>query len=195
MPPLLSRVIQGPALPYKTLTLQKLSSLANLSPPPTLFVFLKPASSLSRRQNLILSIPATYGDLNAGPSPGTVVGIVFGTVGGIILILLLVYSIFGFGGNGSVISRRSISPPRRRRTTEIVDIGSSRPRSRRDAIIVEEDMTASQDGNVVEVIEELSDASPPPPRRAHSGRTSGSYRPVDPLAYGGGDSPYREYGY
>lgn len=187
MPPLLS----------KTLALQKLSSLADLRPPPSGFAFLKPASSLARRQNLILSIPATYAGLDAGPSPGTVVGIVFGTVGGIILILLVVYSIFGFDSNGSVISGRSMSPSRRRRPAEVVDIGSSRHRSRRDTVIVDEDMTPSQDGNVVEVIEELSDVSPPPrgPRRAHSGRTSGSYRPVDPLAYGGGDSPHREYDY
>jgi hypothetical protein len=174
--------------------MQKPSSLADLNPPPSVFAFLKPVSSVARRQNLILSIPATYGGLNAGPSPGTVVGIVLGTVTGIVLILLVIYSIFGLDGNGS-ITRRSVSPPRRRRTAEIVDISSSRPRSRRDAIIVEEDMTPSQDDNVVEVIEELSDVSPPPPRRAHSGRTSGSYRPAEPLAYGGGDEPYGEYDY
>jgi len=46
-------------------------------------------------------IPTTYGSINSGPSPGTVVGIVLGSVGGFLLILWLIYTCLTLGGFGS----------------------------------------------------------------------------------------------
>ncbi|KAK4692691.1 hypothetical protein P7C71_g4565, partial [Lecanoromycetidae sp. Uapishka_2] len=101
-------------------------------------------------------IPATYSGLGQGPTPGTVVGIVFGSVAGFLLILWLIYTCFNLGGNmrGSssvieeetVVRRRSRSPrrtstrrssPRRREASissrsasEVIEIQSSRTRER-----------------------------------------------------------------
>lgn len=42
-------------------------------------------------------IPTTYGSINRGPSPGTVVGIVLGSVGGFLLLLWLFYTCANMG--------------------------------------------------------------------------------------------------
>ena len=56
-----------------------------------------------RRQSLTGSndaiIPTTYGQLNSGPAPSTVVGIVLGSVGGFLLILWLIYTCATLGGD------------------------------------------------------------------------------------------------
>jgi hypothetical protein len=154
--------------------------------------------SLIKRQSII-SIPTSYSSLNAGPSPGVIVGIVLGSVAGFLLALWLLYSCFGSGfvtvDEGSVVvrerkrSRRTSS----RRASETVEVRRERPRTPVvERVIVEETRetrVAGSDGsgsNEVVVIEEHS-----PPRRSKSKRESG-YRPVDPLAYAGGDRPIRE---
>ncbi|KUJ17216.1 uncharacterized protein LY89DRAFT_73945 [Mollisia scopiformis] len=54
------------------------------------------------RQNSNPSIiPTTYGSINSGPAPGTVVGIVLGSVGGFLLLLWLIYTCLSLGGWGS----------------------------------------------------------------------------------------------
>ncbi len=58
---------------------------ASVAPPET-----RDALALFGRQVTTL-VPATYGGLNAGPDPGTVVGITLGSVGGFILIVYFVY--------------------------------------------------------------------------------------------------------
>jgi hypothetical protein len=107
------------------------------------------------------------------------------------------------GSRRSTVSRsRSNRPPGGRRIVEeeIVEV-RERPHSRRrsdlvddeddEVVVIEEEATTgTYSDDVVEVEEEESSVatSPRPPRRRGTG---GSYRRVDPLAYGGGDEPYR----
>lgn len=173
--------------------------------------------NLQKRYTTI-SIPSTYGRLNSGPQPGTVVGIVLGAVGSIVLVFYLTFLALNPGGlaRGSTSSitdeevvvrgsRRTPSSSRRR--GEIIEVIEERDSHRRrpsrrapDRVVVEESVTdtttsgtgMSERGNVVEVIEEessgVSSASPAPPRRARSYRSG--IRTVDPYEYGGGS----EYG-
>jgi hypothetical protein len=57
-----------------------------------------PSFALFKRQQTSSStpeiIPTTYGNLNSGPPPGTVVGIVLGSVAGFLLLLWLFYTCF-----------------------------------------------------------------------------------------------------
>jgi hypothetical protein len=156
---------------------------------------------LLRRQSMI-SVPTSYSSLNSGPSPGTVVGIVLGSVAGFLILLWLLYSCFGSGfvsiDEGSVIVRERKRSHRTssHRASETVEVRRERPRTPAvERIIVEERRESrpapvvSSDGSrsdEVVVIEEHS-----PPRRSKSKRDSG-YRTVDPLAYAGGDRPMRE---
>src|SRR5947209_20411112 len=55
--------------------------------------------SLARRQTQILAIPTTYNGLSSGPPPGTVVGIVLGSVVGVLLIIWLIYTCTLASGN------------------------------------------------------------------------------------------------
>ncbi len=161
-------------------------------------------SSLVPRQNTI-AIPASYSNLTGGPSPGTVVGIVIGSVGGFLLIIYLLYSISGNNRAGSVSSESVVVHERRKSTrasssrrhshSETVEVRSAPSRPVVERVVMQErvvrpevvrsESTRSGDDEVV-VIEEHS-----PPRRSKSKRDSG-YRTVDPLAYGGGDRPLRE---
>lgn len=50
------------------------------------------------------TIPGEYPGLNAGPDPGTVVGITLGSVGGFLLLLWLVYTCLQIGGRGDTVS-------------------------------------------------------------------------------------------
>jgi hypothetical protein len=123
-----------------------------------------------------------------------VVGIVLGTVGGILLLLWLFYTCFSLAGGGEIVEREEIvrrdsRSPRRASVTrsEILEVRSPpRRASRRDTIVVEETRTrtrspAERDDDIVEVIEEHS----PPPRRERSERLRG-YRTVDPREFAGG---------
>lgn len=99
------------------------------------------------------TVPGNYPDLNAGPDPGTVVGIVLGSVGGFLLLLWLVYTCLQLGGRGdtvssygteSVVTRKSRrrhsrhhhhrSPGRR----ETVEIRTSRVVPPPERVVVEE---------------------------------------------------------
>ncbi|MCJ1301417.1 hypothetical protein MMC08_004217 [Hypocenomyce scalaris] len=167
-------------------------------------------NSLLRRQTVV-AIPATYANLNTGPAPGTVVGIVLGSVGGFLLLLWLIYTCFNRGGGGSrsvvteeeVVRRRSRSPRRRSRSsagvTEVSEV--SRPRSaappprrdsgRRETIIIEETRRAPAVEREDDIVEVIEDHSPPRRNRRGSQRQTG-YRTVDPGVYGGGDRPIRK---
>ncbi|KAJ5658775.1 uncharacterized protein N7484_002424 [Penicillium longicatenatum] len=166
------------------------------------------SSNLQKRYSTI-SIPSTYGGLN-GPPPGTVAGIVLGSVGGVVLILYLTFLALNPGGLARGVSssvdeevvatgRRGPSLRRHGDTIEVVEERDRRDSYRRrpsprdrddDRIVVEESMTgtATSDGrDVVEVFEEESSAvssvSTRPPRRARSHRSG--VRTIDPLDYGG----------
>ncbi|MCJ1322173.1 hypothetical protein MMC15_007519 [Xylographa vitiligo] len=166
---------------------------------------IRTVSSIVRRQQGVFPIPASYAGLNAGPDAGTVVGITLGSVAGFLLVLWLIYTCFNMGngmGNGAivaeeVVSRRSLSPPRARRSrpsrtrspsrSEMSEVRSPPRRERRETVIIEETRRpAEREDDIVEVIEEHS-----PPRRVRSQRVSG-YRTVDPDAYGGGERPLRK---
>ncbi|KAL1856630.1 hypothetical protein Plec18170_003600 [Paecilomyces lecythidis] len=153
-------------------------------------------SSLVRRQTQVVSIPATYGGLNAGPSPGVVAGIILGSVGGFLLLLYIIYTAVAWNNSRFNITEEDIvvqrSPSHRRRSREVVEVVRSRspPRSRHhhDRIVVDESVTTQTEDDVVEVIEEASSVEPAPRRSRRSG---GSYRTVDPYEYGGGQAPPR----
>ena len=171
-------------------------------------------SSMFRRQVQPSIIPTTYSGLNAGPVPGTVVGIVFGSVAGFLLVLWLIYSIFMAQGWNStsveeevVVSRRRSRSPRRssprrssprrppssRSHSEVIEVSRQRspPRreTRRETVIVEETRRpAPRDDDIVEVIEEHS----PPRRVRRESRRESGYRTVDPEAFGGGNRPLRK---
>ena len=171
-------------------------------------------SVLNRRQVNPSIIPSTYSGIDSGPSPGTVVGIVFGTVGGFLLLLWLLYTCFNLGGTSGafyeeeIIRRRSRSPrrqPSSRSRSEVIEVQrqrsprrdpSPRREPRRETIIIEETRRPAleREDDIIEVIEEHS-----PVRRSRrgSGRESGgagSYRIVDPDAFGGGSRPPRKVG-
>jgi len=188
-------------------------NLNTIEEPPSNSIFLSKrasfiSSDLSSRYTTV-SIPASYGGLDKGPAAGTVVGIVLGSVGGVVIILYLTFLALNPGGiarGGSGISssideevvvRGSRRPGSSRRSDmiEVVEERGSRPRSYRrppsDRIIVEESATGTSHSDAIEVFEEessgISSASPPP-RRGGRG-----YRSVDPLAYGGGSSRGSRY--
>jgi hypothetical protein len=164
------------------------------------------------RRYTTVSVPASYGRLDDSPSPGTVAGIVLGSVAGFIFLLYLAY--LGLGLNNkpplddvevstvsmsttteSALGRRA----RRARRSgggriEVVEEERRRRHPDDDNIVVEESMTSASrtdEGDVVEVEEEHSSVDGPvaPGRsRSRRSRVSGSYRTVDPYEYGGGSS-------
>jgi len=166
--------------------------------------------SSSKRQAQILAIPTTYAGLNAGPKPGTVVGIVLGSIAGFLLILLLVYNIVNLSGNRNqtttVIKERRRSPPRsespstvetRSETVEVRSNRSPAPRrqsTRRETIVVEERISRPVDppreDDIIEVFEEHS--PPRRPSKREGRRVSGGFRTVDPAEFGGGSAPMRK---
>jgi hypothetical protein len=192
----------------ETLTRLATRQSRHISPAPIL---------LSRRQTQILAIPTTYEGLDVGPQPGTVVGIVLGSVAGFLLLLWLIYTcanlddgVFfsGFSGWGrqtvveeEIIRRRSRSRSASRsrsrtsrtETAEVLSVHRSPSRRTRETIIVEERRTSRPppppEDDIVEVIEEHSPVRRP--SRRESKRTSG-FRTVDPAEIGGGDRPMRK---
>ncbi|KKZ64294.1 hypothetical protein EMCG_09726 [[Emmonsia] crescens] len=142
---------------------------------------ISPSSSHLQRRDRMISIPSTYSSFTS--SPGTVVGIVVGTVGGFVLLIWILFLIFG--GRATVVDDM----------TTVTDDSRSLPhrsqshRRRPEVIEVMSESTSSRSEDVVEVFEELSTPSQSE-RRSYSKRT-GSYRTVDPREYGGGRAPGR----
>ena len=141
MPPLYSSSSPSLALLRHPLELRSLlPSLHNLAPrlplpdatplPTRTTPISRTPASLLQRQTTVTTtanpiIPSTYSGLGEGPQPSTIVGIVFGSVAGFLLLLWLIYTCFGLGGaparssvvEEEVIRRRSRSPPRRPRSS------------------------------------------------------------------------------
>ncbi|GAQ10540.1 hypothetical protein ALT_7861 [Aspergillus lentulus] len=163
------------------------------------------------RRYTTVSIPASYGRLDDSPSPGTVAGIVLGSVAGFIFLLYLAYLGLGLNNKPSPddveVSTVSMSTTtesalgrraRRARRGGRIEVVEEEERRRRhpddDNIVVEESMTSASrtdEGDMVEVLEEHSSIDGPvaPARsRSRRSRVSGSYRTVDPYEYGGGSS-------
>ncbi|KAJ5490939.1 hypothetical protein N7539_002506 [Penicillium diatomitis] len=145
---------------------------------------------LEKRYSTI-SIPATYGHLNSGPPPGTVAGIVLGTVAGVLLILYLTFLALNPGGltrgnpddttivDEEVVVRSRRSPSSRRDDAiEVVEERDRRrdsyrrpPSARPSHVMSQESVTGTSitnDQDLVEVIEEessmMSTVSPSPRR-------------------------------
>ncbi|QSS60160.1 hypothetical protein I7I51_04957 [Histoplasma capsulatum] len=133
------------------------------------------SSSHLQRRDRMISIPSTYSSFTS--SPGTVVGIVVGTVGGFVLLVWVLFLIFGRSTtivddmttvtDDSRLPRRSAS---HRRRPEVIEVMT--------------ESTSSRSEDVVEVFEELS--TPPQSERKYYSKRTGSYRTVDPSEYGGG---------
>ncbi|KAL9109774.1 MAG: hypothetical protein Q9227_005643 [Pyrenula ochraceoflavens] len=181
-----------------------------------------PSSNLMKivKRQDILAIPTTYDNLNSGPAPGTVAGIVLGSVGGFLLILYLVYTIFTLGAGGrfrrsetvveeEVIRRRSRSPRRSVTRSEVLEVHRSRsppPRresrrqSTRERETVEVRETISRNrsqsrvspsaGGSDDIVEVFEEHSPVR-QNTKPRRPSGGFRTVDPTEFGGGSGPRR----
>ncbi|KAI9761863.1 MAG: hypothetical protein M4579_000803 [Chaenotheca gracillima] len=158
------------------------------TPPPNTPHFLE------SRQQQSVPIPAYYSDINNSPQPGTVAGIILGSVAGFLFILWLIYLCFNANNTNVVVEEQVIEVPRRARSRrETIEISRSRSPPRRspartERIIVEEHRQRTpveHEDDIVEVIEDNS------PARRSSRRESG-YRTVDPDRYGGGNAPFNE---
>ena len=135
------------------------------------------------------TIPAYYGSLHSGPDPGTVAGIVLGSVAGFILLLWLIYTCVNMGnpslatndtstvvteGTASVyVQRRDRSRSRQRQSRRLsrrgVGVVKETVELRRGGPIVVEEVVSSVGPDRV-VVEETRrrrsvSAARPPPRR------------------------------
>ena len=135
-----------------------------------------------------ISIPASYGRLDTSPSPGTIAGIILGSVFGFIFLLYLLWlglssgRRFGSETQTEMASASSAGGMRRRRGRRIV-VEEERPVSAHshghghgDHIIVEESVTSApsrSEGDVIEVFEENSSVDRPPRRGKHNGGGGG----------------------
>ncbi|WPH00094.1 Hypothetical protein R9X50_00291700 [Acrodontium crateriforme] len=168
---------------------------------------LGPRRNIEGRQsssaNGVIAIPTVYQGINTSPQPGTVVGIVVGSVGAFLLILWVLWILSNGGGfiraseyeeEDVVVRRRSRSSHRHSERPEMVirasssrrperivrqerivrDIPPSRGPSRiREEIIIDEPRRRVEGDDIVEVIEEHSSVSGAPPPRRKSRRSSG----------------------
>jgi hypothetical protein len=185
---------------------------------PASLLFRRASSSISsstasflsyiKRQATTAIIPADYSNINTSPNPGTVVGIVLGSVGGFLFILWLIYTLAGGNMAGSssdvasvIIRERKRSSRRgssrrgssRRESVEVREVREVRrerpPPVMVDRIVVEERRESRAPPAVVVessvtsedevvVIEEHS-----PPRRASSGKRVKEVREVRESGY------------
>ncbi|TVY73345.1 hypothetical protein LSUE1_G007967 [Lachnellula suecica] len=103
----------------------------NSTPTPTTTTTTLLTRILHAARDTTSLIPTGYGSINTGPAPGTVVGIVLGSVAGFLLILWLIYTCLNFGNMSGADTRsaytESVVVPRERRKSRN---GGSR-RSRR----------------------------------------------------------------
>lgn len=114
---------------------------------------------LKKRQDIV-AIPTTYGDLNSGPSPGKIVGIVLGSVAGFLLLLWLLYTCFNFGGVGRASTvTTEIVRERRPRKSRASRASHSRSRSRRGRV----SETVERVTEVIETRRPSPMMAPPPP--------------------------------
>ena len=175
MPPLLPSSTAPLALLRHPLELRSLlPSLHNLAPrlpspdaaplPTRTTPISHTLASLLQRQTTVTTtanpiIPATYTGIGQGPTPSTVVGIVFGSVAAFLLLLWLIYTCFGLGGGGGLQGQSSIVEEEVVRRHETV----RRPRSsRRSSPRRAVTSSASESEHIVETVQR--EPSPPPRR-------------------------------
>ncbi|KAI9867637.1 MAG: hypothetical protein M1813_008437 [Trichoglossum hirsutum] len=137
-----------------------------------------------RRQNngQAVVIPNTYTDNQSGPSPGSVVGIVLGSVFGFLFLLWLIWACFQSGGVTREEFIRERRPAYSRRAEQFVEIG--RPPRRPERVIVRErrsslvDSTSDSDVIIEETVGR---------RRGSRDRPQNGIRYINPDLPGGGD--------
>ncbi|KAM0247348.1 hypothetical protein ACHAQJ_009882 [Trichoderma viride] len=126
LPPLSRRLIDELTKP------PQLSALIRSSSLPTRTNNDDTATLIARQQETatFVVIPESYGSLHNSLSPGAIVGIVIGSAAGFILLLLIIYTLLGFGPlsalvrtadvteTKSYVSRSMLSSVRRRPKTE-----------------------------------------------------------------------------
>ncbi|KAB8074996.1 hypothetical protein BDV29DRAFT_114986 [Aspergillus leporis] len=117
-----------------------------------------------------ISIPASYGRLTTSPAPGTIAGIILGSVFGFIFLLYLLYlglsSGRRFGSETQTeVSESSTVMGRRRRVRR----EEERPGQNHSNIVVEESVSSPSrsEGDVIEVIEEHSSVDRPARPKRH----------------------------
>ena len=236
MAPLLPRALQQHPPEFASLLSSAINHIAERDVLPEILPAtrtLKPRTlaSLIRRQQVTITatsssnpkplIPANYDGLNTGPTPGTVVGIVFGSVAGFLLILWLIYTCLAMGGQAPVssvveedvvIRRHSRSrsprrPPSSHSHSEVIEVSRTRQRSksrsrsrspprrqssRRETTIIEETRRVSRPPPQDEFVEVTEERSPPPSQTRRSSRRQSGFRTIDPDEYAGGDRPMRK---
>ena len=235
MPPTMGMPGQSLVAPHPLSLRSILSSIPKHAPravslTPTRSISPVSLASLLRRQTVVTItassasnpiVPAYYSTINSSPPPGEVAGIVFGAVGGFLLLLWLIYTCFSFGtntfGRSNIVEdvdvrRRSSRPSRHSSHTrsEVIEVSRrserrsrSRSRSRtpprressrRETIVIEETTRRPAPEPEVEedVVEVFEEHSPVRRSSKKSSRIEAGFRTVDPEAFGGGDRPYRK---
>jgi hypothetical protein len=161
--------------------------------------------SFLKRQTTAV-IPNDYSNINTSPNPGTVIGIVLGSVAGFLLILWLLYTLNGGNMSGSssdiasvIVRERKRSSRRgssrrassRRESVEVREVRRERPPPVVERVIVEE-RRESRPAPAVVVVEESSVGSEDevvvieehsPPRRASSSKRVKEVREVRESGY------------
>lgn len=164
---------------------------------------------LLQRQSVAGAIPSNYAGLNSGPAPGTVAGIVLGSVAGFILLVWLFWALSQGGWNfrttqdveEEVVVRRSRSPPRRRRSSRRTEMSTRSPQRERvirqervvrdypppreasrirETVMVEESTRPERRVDGDDMVEVIEEHSSVAPPRRKARRSSGGYRSVDP---------------
>lgn len=235
MPPLLPSTSAPLALLRHPLELRSLlPSLHNLAPrlpspdaallPTRTTPISRTLASLLQRQTTVTTtanpiIPATYSGIGHGPPPGTVVGIVFGSVAGFLLLLWLIYTCFGLGGGpigqSSIVEEEVIRrhetarrPRSSRRSSPRRVVTSSVSESEHIVETVQREATppprrnSSRRETETIIVEETIRRAPPPQEEfievieehdepPRRSKKSSGIRHIDPEAFGGGDGRFK----
>lgn len=123
-----------------------------------------PSRALHARQQTD-TIPGKYPSLNAGPDPGTVVGIVLGSVGGFLLLLWLVYTCLQMGGRADTVSSYGTASVVTRKSRRRHSKHHHRSPSRRETVEIRTTSRPPPPQTERVVIEERTErrSQPPPP--------------------------------
>ena len=198
---LAARVAHPATSPTQTLQLRSLGSLVQRQ---LVTVTATPSSQTSNPKPII---PANYAGLDKGPTPGTVVGIVFGSVAGLLLVLWLIYTCFTFTRlppqsevvDETIVYNRRSSPSRRHSASshsrsEVIEVSRQRSRSRTRSPTIRSVPPARRESTRREtvIIEETRRPSrPPPPDDIVEVTEELSDRPVKPRRSSGRQSGFR----
>lgn len=126
-------------------------------------------SRLHARQETTLTVPGQYPNVGDGPDPGTVVGIVLGSVAGFLLLLWLIYTCFQIGGRGDTVSSYGTASVVTRKARRKHSRHHHRSPSRRETVEIRTSRTVPAREPERVVVEERTErrmSQPPPPPMA-----------------------------